>query len=99
MDELEAQPVEEVTWCDHLTRHAASGKSIVEFCRTEDISQASFYAWSRKLSGDVNDLIIPSAGSAFIDLGALSGPVADRSTCMCPSYLSRRQRPRQHYAR
>ena len=50
------------------------------FCRAEDISQANFYAWSRKLRGDVNGLITQSAVSAFIDLGAVSGPVADRST-------------------
>lgn len=46
-------------------------------CRAEDISQANFCAWSRKLRGDVNGLTVPSADSAFINLGAVSGPVAD----------------------
>lgn len=84
MEKLQAQAVKEISWCDHLTRHAASGKSIAAFCRAEDISQANFYAWSRKLRGDVNGLTIPSADCAFIDLGAVSGPVADHSTGHVP---------------
>jgi hypothetical protein len=99
MDKLQAQAVKEITWCDHLTRHAASGKSIAAFCRAEDISQADFYAWSRKLRGDVNGLTTQSADSAFIYLGAVSRPVADEVLGMCPSQLWRRQRPRQHCAR
>jgi len=42
MKKLQVQAVKEITWCDHLTRHAASRKSIAAFCREEDISQANF---------------------------------------------------------
>jgi hypothetical protein len=42
MDKLQVQAAKEMTWRDHLMRHAASGKSITAFCRAEDISQANF---------------------------------------------------------
>jgi hypothetical protein len=50
---------------------------VVDGGRAEGISQADFYAWSRELRGDVNGMTTQLADSAFIDLGAVSGPVAD----------------------
>lgn len=40
----------EHTWRLRLRRQAASGLSIVAFCRREDVSSASFYAWRRRLA-------------------------------------------------
>jgi transposase-like protein len=36
-------------WRQRLERQAASGLSIVAFCRKEGVSQATFHAWKRKL--------------------------------------------------
>lgn len=36
-------------WRERLSRWRDSGLSIVEFCRREEISQASFFAWRRRL--------------------------------------------------
>ena len=33
MDKLQVQALKEITWCDHLTRHPAGGKSTAAFCR------------------------------------------------------------------
>ena len=40
----------EHTWRLRLRRQAASGLSIAAFCRREDVSSASFYAWRRRLA-------------------------------------------------
>jgi hypothetical protein len=37
-------------WRERLSRWRDSGLSIVEFCRREEISQASFFAWRKRLS-------------------------------------------------
>jgi hypothetical protein len=37
-------------WRDRLERQTRSGCSIVEFCRREGVSTASFYAWRSRLS-------------------------------------------------
>ena len=67
-----------MTWRGHLTRHAASGKSIAAFCRAEDISHADFYAWRTKLRGGAVGLTVGSADTTFIDLGAVSRPAVAR---------------------
>ncbi len=36
-------------WRRRIERQRSSGLSIAEFCRREDLSQASFHAWKRKL--------------------------------------------------
>lgn len=66
-------------------QQAASGKSIAAFCRSEDISQANFYAWRTKLRGGAIGLTVPSADSAFIDLGALSQPAVDPDITHLPT--------------
>jgi len=45
----------ELRWREILKRHAGSGLSVREFCRTEGISQPSFYAWRRKFRERKND--------------------------------------------
>lgn len=42
-------PEREAHWRRVMARHRESGVSIAEFCRQESISEASFYAWQRKL--------------------------------------------------
>jgi hypothetical protein len=72
--------------------HSGDGDKLVRSsdapcCKWQEhcgILQANFYAWVRKLRGDVNGLTTPSADSALIDPGAVSGPVADRSTGHVP---------------
>lgn len=36
-------------WNQRLLRFSNSGQSVVEFCRTEGVSQPSFYGWRKKL--------------------------------------------------
>ena len=40
----------EHTWRLRLRRQVASGLSIAAFCRREEVSSASFYAWRRRLA-------------------------------------------------
>ena len=40
----------EHTWRLRLRRQAPGGLSIPEFCRREEVSTASFYAWRRRLA-------------------------------------------------
>ena len=70
---IQAQRVS--TWQDRLTRYAASGRSVVAFCRDEGICVASFYGWRNRLSArDGTPVATSSAGpsSPFIDLGPLT---------------------------
>lgn len=41
----------EAYWRDIVKRQARSGLSVRRFCIEQDISEASFYAWRRKLAG------------------------------------------------
>lgn len=45
-----ADPGLEVLWRRRLREQSASGLSIVQFCRREAVSPASFYAWRRRLA-------------------------------------------------
>jgi hypothetical protein len=38
-------------WRRRLAKFDASGLTIVDFCRREHVSQASFYYWSKRISG------------------------------------------------
>lgn len=40
-----------VRWAEVLGRHESSGLSVAEFCRREDLSPPSFYAWRRRRAG------------------------------------------------
>jgi transposase len=37
-------------WAERLTRFAASGLSVAQFCALEGVSLPSFYSWKRRLS-------------------------------------------------
>lgn len=37
-------------WTDRLRRFNDSGQTVVEFCRTEQVSTPSFYQWKKKLA-------------------------------------------------
>ena len=37
-------------WRERLMQYAASGQSVAAFCRSESISEASFYLWRKRLS-------------------------------------------------
>jgi len=41
-------------WLDRLRRHAASQLTVVDFCRLDQISVASFYKWKLRLSQSVD---------------------------------------------
>lgn len=38
-------------WRERISRHRRSGLSIAEFCRRERLSQASFFAWRKRVVG------------------------------------------------
>ena len=47
-----ARPVKQVLWDQwrrRIERQRVSGRTIAEFCRTENVSPHAFYAWKRKL--------------------------------------------------
>lgn len=45
-------------WAQVIRRHESSGLSVAEFCRREDLSPPSFYAWRRR----------PTTAPAFVEL-------------------------------
>ena len=52
-------------WRKILEKQARSGLTVAEFCRREELSQASFYQWRKKLRAEE-----PNSGS-FIPLAVL----------------------------
>jgi hypothetical protein len=74
----------ESQWRDRIQRHAASGRSVAAFCRSESVSDASFYLWRARLRARDGDrqheqrtCVVPEA---FIDLGPMQGTGKDSST-------------------
>jgi hypothetical protein len=67
-----------------MQRHAASGQSVAAFCRSESVSDASFYLWRARLRArDGDRLPVHSASArseAFIDLGSMQEAGKDDST-------------------
>lgn len=39
-------------WTERLLRFAQSGQTVVQFCRSEGVSQPSFYQWKKKLAAE-----------------------------------------------
>ena len=66
-------------WRSVLQRQARSGVSIAKFCRSEGVSEPSFYSWKRALGG----------GEAKAKRAARSGArrVAARSSEASPSFV------------
>jgi hypothetical protein len=65
----------ESQWRDRMQRHAESGQSVAAFCRSESVSDASFYLWRARLrarDGEREQAHSASAlPEAFIDLGPM----------------------------
>ena len=51
-------------WAERLTRFGASGRSVLDFCRSEAIAPQCFYYWKRKLAGP--DATPPAAIPDFL---------------------------------
>jgi hypothetical protein len=51
-------------WRQRFLRFQSSKLSVVEFCRSENISQASFYQWRRKLADALPDQSPKAKGSS-----------------------------------
>lgn len=69
---------QEATWRDRMARHAASGQSVIAFCRSESVSCSCFYRW-RNLLGiteGANKVTALNPSPAFVDLGPLEMPQA-----------------------
>lgn len=68
-------------WQAILARFSGSGLSVAAFCRSEAISEASFYRW-RSLLASVRQPALPQTtppAPAFVDLGAVAAsPTAGR---------------------
>ncbi|TDK61209.1 IS66 family insertion sequence element accessory protein TnpA [Sapientia aquatica] len=76
----------EAIWRDHLTRYAASGKTIAAFCRDEAIAEGNFYAWRTRLRQDTANMAQKASTSApkqvapFIDLGPVKSRAVNHET-------------------
>lgn len=68
----------ESEWRDRLARHAASGQTVVVFCKNESITEGQFYRWRARLRGQsglaVRARNAAPASAPFIDLGAVTAP-------------------------
>ena len=49
-----------LAWKERIERQPLSGLTISEFCRREQISEANFYHWKRKLKGAASRQATPS---------------------------------------
>jgi hypothetical protein len=69
----------ESLWREILKRQAGSHVSVRQFCRTEGVSEPSFYAWRKKLGTRENDAAPPATrrkdrsdnGQLFVPLQVL----------------------------
>lgn len=43
-------------WRERFARQAASGMTVAEFCREEDVSQASYYGWRKRLAREAGPM-------------------------------------------
>ena len=67
-------------WRSRLARYAAGTQNVAAFCHGEAVSTWSFYKWRTRLRG-LDARAVPARqavpkGAPFIDLGAVTGPVA-----------------------
>ena len=74
----------ELGWRDRLARQAVSGQTIAGFCRSEAVTEGTFYAWRARLGAKKLDATRPKettqSSSAFIDIGAINDVAANKST-------------------
>ncbi len=62
-------------WREFVERQSASGLSARAFCRREELSEASFYAWRRTIR-ERDDRASAKACPAFVPVAVRSGPRA-----------------------
>jgi len=72
-----------LAWKEQIERQPSSGLTISEFCRQEQISEANFYHWKRKLKGAASRQAPPSRSKRR----------AVRSQELSPPSSARRQAP------
>jgi len=77
MEQVKRIKRSESTWRELFARHAASGISVLEFCRSEGINPGVFRRWRSILNGGVERESKQAGTGAkavapFIDIGALA---------------------------
>lgn len=67
-------------WRLLLAKFSTSALSVRAFCRSEGISEASFYRWRDRLSDvvDRGDVVVRESAASFVDLGTLNSQVSPR---------------------
>jgi hypothetical protein len=68
-------PKPESFWRDLIDRWRASGKSVAAFCTAQHVSQATFYAWRKRLDARAHSQVPPAP--AFKSLRIVPDPTAD----------------------
>ena len=63
-------------WRERLLRYAASRQTVAAFCRSESISEASFYLWRKRSLASPDGACVAQSVSAvsprFVDLGPVT---------------------------
>ena len=57
-------------WTDRLSRFRRGGETVAAFCRSEGVSEASFYLWKRKLTPTFRSITV----RWFVNLDAPDHP-------------------------
>jgi transposase len=68
-------PKPESFWRDLIDRWRASGKPVVAFCAAQHVSQATFYAWRKRLDSCAHRTVPPAP--AFASVRIVPDPTAD----------------------
>ena len=68
-------PKPESFWRDLIDRWRASGKSVAAFCAAQYVSQATFYAWRKRLDARARRTV--PAAPAFASVRIVPDPTAD----------------------
>lgn len=78
-------------WRERLARWQRFGGSVGEFCRREQVSQASFFQWRKRLAGE--DTLSRSEGeprtSAFIPVQVVASPSMAHQVVASPGVAPR----------
>lgn len=61
-------------WRDLLRRQAASGMTVLAFCKREGVSTASFYHWRRRLAEEDRSREAASERPAFLPVTVAAEP-------------------------
>ncbi len=74
----------ESIWRERIARHAASGRSVVAFCRDENLAEATLYYWRKRLGAAVAARPAhksTAVATSFLDLG----PIKTAHAMLSPS--------------